>query len=131
MIRGRLLGLVALFAMGGCVRDRNAEDRFPADSSGASAAPARADSLVLTSPSGVEVWFSASRAAEDSAGRPCTERAMEVRRAGRRIPIPLLYTGGVPRLVNDSTIEAAIWLHCRPGNLYHVSLTSGLPVRVR
>jgi hypothetical protein len=56
---------------------------------------------------------------------------MQIRREGRRIAIPLLYTGAAPRLVNDSTIEAAIWLSCRPGNAYRVSLGSGQPVRVR
>jgi hypothetical protein len=90
-----------------------------------------ADSLVLSSPAGATVWFTASRPAQDSAGRACVERVMEIRRDGKRIPIPLLYTGASPRLINDSTLEAAIWLRCRPGNVYRVNLTTGLPVRVR
>jgi hypothetical protein len=56
---------------------------------------------------------------------------MGIRRDGKRTPIPLLYTGAPPRLVNDSTIEAAIWLNCRPGNVYQVNLRSGQPVRVK
>jgi hypothetical protein len=89
------------------------------------------DSLALTARGGVEVWFTASRAAKDSAGQGCVERVMEIRRDGRSIPIPLLYTGSAPRLVNDSTIEAPIWLNCRPGNVYQVNLRTGHPVRVR
>jgi hypothetical protein len=89
------------------------------------------DSLVLTAPGGVEVWFTDSRTARDSSGHPCTERVMQIRRDGKRIAVPLLYTGAPPRLVNDSTVEAAIWLHCRPGNIYQVNLRTGQPVRVR
>ena len=91
----------------------------------------RADSLALTVRPGVEVWFTDSRDATDSAGTPCIERVLEIREAGRRTPVPLLYTGETPRRVNDSTIEAAIWLHCRPGNLYRVNLATGYPTRVR
>ena len=106
----------------------------PADSA-SSALPATsvpaADSLVLTAGPGVEVWFTDSREEKDTTGAPCVERVMEVRRAGRRIAVPLLYTGEAPRLVDDSTIEAAIWLHCRPGNVYRVNLATGYPTRVR
>jgi hypothetical protein len=56
---------------------------------------------------------------------------MEIRRGAERIPIPLLYTGAPPTRVNDSTIEAAIWLHCHPGNVYQVNLRTGQPSRVR
>jgi hypothetical protein len=97
----------------------------------AASVPHSRDSLILTTKSGAEVWFVAERPATDSAGGSCTERAMEIRWAGKTTPIPLLYTGGAPRLVNDTTIEAAIWLHCRPGNLYRVDLHTGRPVRVK
>jgi hypothetical protein len=97
----------------------------------AAEAPARpVDSLALRAPDGTEVWFTDSRSASDSAGVACTERVMELRRAGTRIPVPLLYTGERPALVNDSTFRAHIWLHCRPGNLYEVSLRTGFPTRV-
>jgi hypothetical protein len=56
---------------------------------------------------------------------------MDIRDHGRITPIPLLYTGASPRLVDDSTIEAAIWLNCRPRNVYRVNLRSGQPVRVK
>jgi hypothetical protein len=103
----------------------------PAADSSTAAPPHVADSLLLTTPAGVQVWFTDARTDADSTGAGCVERVLEIRRDGRRIPVPLLYTGTVPRLVNDSTIEAPIWLHCRPGNVYQVSLTSGHPVRVR
>jgi hypothetical protein len=77
------------------------------------------------------VYFSAAREARDSAGRPCREWAMAIRRDSVRTAIPLLYTGERPRIVNDSTIEAAIWLHCRPGNVYRVNLATAYPARVR
>jgi hypothetical protein len=56
---------------------------------------------------------------------------MEIRAEGRTTAIPLLYTGAGPRLVNDSTIEAELWLNCRPGQAYRVDLRTGRPVRVR
>jgi hypothetical protein len=94
-------------------------------------APHPADSLLLTTHGGVEVWFTDSRSARDSAGHACVERVMQIRRGGQRIAVPLLYTGSMPRLVNDSTIEAPIWLNCRPGNRYQVDLKTGRPVRVK
>lgn len=97
----------------------------------ATASSSLPDSLALTAPGDVEVWFTGARPAADSTGTSCTERVMEIRRDGRRIAIPLLYTGQVPRLVNDSTLEVPIWLHCRPGNVYRVSLTTGQPIRIR
>lgn len=103
----------------------------PAADSSAAAPPLAVDSLLLTTPAGVQVWFTDARTDADSMGAGCVERVLEIRREGRRIPVPLLYTGTIPRLVNDSTIEAPIWLHCRPGNVYQVSLTTGHPVRVR
>jgi hypothetical protein len=123
-----LVALGVALASGACHSSPSA--RPSADSSPA-APPLAVDSLLLTTPAGVEVWFTDARADADSAGTGCVERVLEIRRDGRPIPVPLLYTGTVPRLVNDSTIEAPIWLHCRPGNVYRVSLTTGHPVRVR
>ena len=121
-----ILGLVALTACG-----EGRREPAPAGQAASLPAPPPADTPALTAPGGVEVWFTASRFASDSAGIPCTERVMEIRRVGRRIAIPLLYTGSTPRLVNDSTLEVPIWLHCRPGNTYRVSLTTGQPTRVK
>lgn len=107
-------------------------ERAPAVVADTAAAPPRpAAELVLSAPHGVEVWFTDSRSAKDSAGASCTERVMQVRRDGKQIAVPLLYTGAKPTLVNDSTIEAAIWLNCKPGNVYHVNLATGYPTRVK
>jgi len=95
------------------------------------APPAPADSLALALPSGVEIWFTASRKAMSAEGQGCLERVMEIRDGTTRRLIPLLYTGAPPRLINDSTIEADIWLNCRSGNVYQVNVRSGQPVRVR
>lgn len=127
MSRMVLAGLLASIGALGCGRDRPAA-QLAADST-PTARPA--DSLALRTPSGTEVWFTASRPDTDAGGTACVERVMEIRSAGRRVAIPLLYTGSLPRVVNDSTIEAAIWLHCRPGNIYRVNLRTGQPVRVR
>jgi len=123
-------GLLGLIGVLGCGGDRPAAQlaRIAADST-ATARPA--DSLALRTSSGTEVWFTASRRDTDTAGSPCVERVMEIRSEGRKVAIPLLYTGSPPRAVNDSTIEAAIWLHCRPGNVYRVNLRTGQPLRVR
>jgi hypothetical protein len=125
-LRWMLPGLLGIIACGG---RRGGADR---DSVLAvSDAPRPADSLVLTTPAGSQVWFAAARTAQDSSGTRCMERVMEIRSEGRVTPIPLLYTGTPPRLVNDSTIEAAIWRNCRPGNVYRVDLRTGQPVRVK
>lgn len=122
----RWVGAVALVGALGC---KAPSPRTPPAAS--TNPPTVPDSLALAAPGGVEIWFTGARQATDSTGQPCTERVMEIRREHRRVVIPLLYTGERPRLVNDSTIEVPIWLHCRPGNVYRVNLTTGQPVRVR
>ena len=94
-------------------------------------APAPADSLVATAPGGVEVWFTLAREGKAADGTPCTDRTMEIRRGGTRVPVPLLYTGTAPELVNDSTIRARLSNQCVPGDAYLVDLRSGRPVRER
>lgn len=117
----------ALLAVAACGGDA-AKQPAPAP---AQPAEVVADSLALAAPHGVEVWFTSWRRAADSAGRPCLERVMEIRREGKRIPVPLLYTGERPSLVGDSAIDAHIWLHCKPGNLYRVNLRTGFPLRIK
>jgi hypothetical protein len=89
------------------------------------------DSLALTLPGGAEIWFTGSRTATGADGTRCVERVMEIREGGSKRMIPLLYTGTLPTRVNDTTIEAAIWLDCRPGNVYQVNIRTGQPVRVK
>jgi hypothetical protein len=89
------------------------------------------DSLVLSGQNGVQVWFTLARAAQSAAGASCTERGLEIRRDGKRIPVPLLYTGDAPTLLNDSTIRAFLWTNCRPVQAYLVDVRSGQPVPER
>lgn len=117
--------LVQMLACGG--RD----ERPPVD--GAGAAPgtptAPRDSLVATAPGGVEIWFTLAREGKTADGTTCVDRTMEIRRDSARIPIPLLYTGSAPELVNDSTIRARLSKQCVPSDVYLVNLRTGRPVR--
>lgn len=90
-----------------------------------------ADSLVLTAPGGVEVWYTLSREGKAADGSRCLDRTLEIRRGDTRVPVPLLYTGSAPELVNDSTIRARLSQSCAPGDTYLVNLRTGRPVRER
>jgi hypothetical protein len=103
--------------------------RTPPVNSGAAIEPA--DSLALSDRGRVEVWFTLARTAHGSDGRQCLERGLEIRHAGTRVPVPLLYTGETPTLLNDTTIRAVLWTHCKPGDPYLVDLRTGRPVRER
>ena len=94
-------------------------------------AAAPADSLALAAPGGVEVWYTLARPAEAADGSACVDRALEIRRDGRRIRIPLLYTGLPPELVNDSTIRARLSNQCLPADRYLVNLRTGRPTPER
>ena len=87
-----------------------------------------ADSLVARAPNGAEIWFTLSRSDSGEGGR-CTARAVEIRRNGTRMPVPLLYTGWAPEIVNDTTFRARLADHCRPGDTYLVNLRTGRPTR--
>jgi hypothetical protein len=101
-----------------------ATERAPVDRKPA-AKPA--DSLAASAP-GVEIWFTLTRPARSATGAPCIERGLEIRRAERRIPVPLLYTGDSPRILNDSTMRAVLWNDCHPLTPYLVDLRTGRPV---
>lgn len=92
--------------------------------------PAPADSLVATAPGGAEVWFTLARP-DSGDGRQCVDRAIEIRRGGTRVPVPLLYTGESPQILNDTTLRARLTNGCRPGDAYLVDLRTGRPVRER
>lgn len=101
-----------------------------ADSSAAELA-APADSLVATAPGGVEIWFTLAREGKAADGSTCTDRTIEIRRGATRVPVPLLYTGTVPEIVNDTTMRARLSTNCAPTDAYLVDLRSGRPVRER
>ena len=85
------------------------------------------DSLVLTLAGGAQVWFTASREGRDSAGTPCIERAVEVRRDSVRLPVPLLYTREAPLPVTDSQFRAVLYRDCMPVAAYRVGASDGMP----
>jgi hypothetical protein len=92
------------------------------------AASAQADSLVLTTATGAEVWFTLLRPASNKNGQKCVERGLEIRHHGKRTRVPLLYTGAAPELLNDTIMRAKLWKDCAPGVPYLVSLRTGQPV---
>jgi hypothetical protein len=117
------LGLIVVAACGGG-NERSAVKENPAR-----AEPA--DSLVATSPAGIEIWFTLAREAARPDGTRCIERGIEIRRGSTRLKVPLLYTGSAPVFLDDSTMRALLWNRCAPGDAYLVNLRSGHPVRER
>jgi hypothetical protein len=106
-------------------------ERPDAEPAGRSALPSPpADSLVATAAGGTEVWFTLAR--PDSAeGRTCVDRGLEIRRSATPLPVPLLYTGTTPEILNDTMMRARLSSHCRAGDTYLVDLRTGRPVRER
>lgn len=90
-------------------------------------ASAVADSLVMTLADSTVVWFVVGRPDTSSSGAVCTERLLELRRADRRLPVPLLYTVGIPEAINDTTLRAALYRHCEIAAWYRVDTRTGLP----
>lgn len=122
----RLASGIVLAVLGGC----GTPDR-PATPPARAEAAAPADSLALTAPGGVEVWYTLARSGRAADGSLCVDRALEIRRGATRVPVPLLYTGTAPELVNDTTIRARLSNACTPSDSYLVSLTTGRPTRER
>ncbi len=85
------------------------------------------DSLILTLGDSITVWTVPGRPDTSTAGVTCTERLLELRSGGRRVPIPLLYTIGTPTSINDSTLRAALYRHCEVQAWYLVDTRTGLP----
>lgn len=125
-IRHILLGLLAPAAACG-PRDTGTPDA----AAGAAQAEQPADSLVATAPGGVEIWFTLAREGKAADGTACTDRAVEIRRGGTRVQVPLLYTGTTPEILDDTTMRARLSERCAPGDAYLVDLRSGRPVRER
>jgi hypothetical protein len=119
---GRLTLVLALLTA--CGRDTPPPDQPPA-AEPAGPAPER----LLTTPSGVEVWFGDSRESRDSAGATCVERSLELRGPGGRRIVPLLYTLDTPTVLDDTTMRARLYTDCRAGRAYQVDLRTGLPTR--
>jgi hypothetical protein len=124
--RARLLRLAALSLALVCSCNR--VDRSSEPAARQPSSPSH-DSLALAGRHGVEIWYSMSRPATGAGGSHCVERGLQIRRAGERIQVPLLYTGDTPILINDSTMRATLWTNCRPVATYLVDLRTGRPAR--
>jgi hypothetical protein len=100
----------------------------PADTDRPASRSQPVDSLAVETRTGVEIWYSLSRTGTAADGSTCVERGLEIRRGGKRIQVPLLYTGNTPTLLDDSTMRAVLWTNCRPVAVYRVDLRNGRPV---
>ena len=123
-----VVGMIAALIVG-C--EGRQETRAPAAESLRAEPAAPAESLVATAPGGVEIWFTLAREGKAADGTTCTDRTLEIRREGKRVPVPLLYTGSAPEIVNDTTMRARLSDRCVPGDAYLVNLRTGRPVRER
>lgn len=122
---GRVVFVAVVAGCGGGAEREAVQADVPAPSGNPTTA--LVDSLALTAPGGAEVWFTDGRVAQDSLGATCRERAMEIRTPHDTVPVPLLYTGEVPTLENDSTLRARVWLNCQARALYLVNIHTGRP----
>lgn len=89
--------------------------------------PPPAESLAVRLPAGVEIWFLAGRSAQDSGGRGCYERTLEIRDPAGRRQVPLLYTLEAPIRLDDTSVRAIVYRNCQPADPYRVSLRTGRP----
>jgi hypothetical protein len=120
---------VLLLAVMACGREGRPASEGPVASPAPPAPPA--DSLVLDA-AGLSVWHTLSREATGSGGERCLERTLEIRRDGMPpVRVPLLYTRDVPRLIDDSTLEARVYRDCAPGDRYRIDARTGQPTPVR
>lgn len=88
------------------------------------------DSLALTSPSGVTVWFTVARSATGPDGASCQERALEVRTDSSRRGVPLLYTREAPTLLGTEAMRAVLYNGCVAGAAYRVDFATVSPQRL-
>ena len=129
MTRSGVVARVVVVLLCGC--SGREETRTPQVEKASAEPAAPAESLVATAPGGVEIWFTLAREGKALDGSTCTDRTLEIRREGKRIPVPLLYTGTAPEIVNDTTMRARLSKLCVPGDTYLVNLRTGRPVRDR
>jgi len=129
MIRPRgIAALLLLSACGGRSDAPRAEPASPPPAQTRTAAPA--DSLVLSTPAGYQVWFTAARTGTDAGGAPCVERAVEIRTDTSRVVVPLLYTNRAPTVLDRGHIRAELTRDCAVTGVYRVELATGRPTKI-
>jgi hypothetical protein len=118
----------ALVLLAGCgARGEPAPGALPEVDQGP---PKLTDTLVLAMPGGAGVWLAEGRRARDSAGTPCVERSVEIRRDSVKLKVPLMFTAAIPTRLDDTTIRAELYQDCRPSAAYSVGVRDGLPHRI-
>lgn len=125
-MRGVISGVALLAACGG---------RQPAEAPETPALPpveaARlADTLVLTTRAGYEIWLAEGREAKAEDGSTCVERSVEIRRDGTTRKVPLLFVSTPPVELDRDHIRADLSRDCRPTDRYRVELATGRPFRM-
>jgi len=126
LIRGTLALVVVL---SGCSARPESSPRV--DSASVAASPPRpADSLALSGPDHVTVWFTVARPARSASGETCVERALEIRQDTLRRGVPLLYTREAPTQLGRDAIRAVLYNNCAPTAAYRVDFATVSPKRL-
>ncbi len=120
------MGALVLLGMNGC-GDVRGRDRAVTATAVAVAEP----EVALTLNDSTSIWYTLQRESRSESDSSCIERGLEIRTGGRRQLVPLLYTAEAPMVIDDSTVQVALYRHCRPDQLYRVNLGSGQPTPVR
>ena len=87
------------------------------------------DTMVLRMPDSAEVWYTGSMLDTAATGESCFERTVEIRRDGRRTPVPLLYTMGELEVLDDTTVRAVLVRDCAKHDTYLVNTRTAQPRR--
>lgn len=88
--------------------------------------PGPRDSLVLTLPDSTSVWLVRGREGIAADGTPCHERSIELRKDGRRLLVPLLYTRSAPHLEHGK-LYATLSNRCVDGAEYAIDPVTAYP----
>ncbi|MEO6068583.1 MAG: hypothetical protein ABIQ41_11470 [Gemmatimonadales bacterium] len=87
-----------------------------------------ADTHVLDLADGTEVWLTAGRMGKRASGEECRERGIALRKEGRHLIVPLLYTLDTPTERGGELI-AVLASDCIPGAAYRIDPLTGQPSR--
>ena len=93
---------------------------------GADAVPA--DTHVLDLADGTEVWLTAGRMGKRASGEECRERGIALRKEGRHLIVPLLYTLESPARQGGKLV-AVLASDCVSGAAYLIDPLTGQPSR--
>ncbi len=88
------------------------------------------DTMVAQAAGGYQIWLAEGREARDSAGAPCYERSVEIRRGTAVTKVPLLFTTKAPTALGRSNLRAELMRNCRVVGVYRVDLATGRPTRI-